>query len=630
MGSFFTIILTFLLWLPKPAACQNNDNLVSLIASHYYSIDETAGPTFVTFDPLRANPYSAQGLLLASNTSSYFHFILSASTLEPFLFTLPTYQAAHQNELYRIQAYIKHDDHWERLQAVDDVQASFQISPNSKELEILCIFRVGSIPILNKVAPVFLSESTYLRQKQPKAFFIGGSMGILFGMILFNLLGYLIHRQRHQLYYSAYLISGFYWLAFATGILPSQTETFLGLTIIAGSGSLFLVLFTFASLTTSESYRKLFQIGLFVGGLNGFFQILSLLGIGQFIFGIYAVPPICGSICIIVCLKAALTQRGPAISMLIGYIILFLSINAFILSQLFLKEWPDLNWLILLGFCLETILFSLAVAQKTKLIEKNIMERNQILQQKLLEEQAAGLNVQRLETNLRLQLAASIAHRVNNPLNAIQLSADSVKLNLQGLINFVQALVGEEPSSDPEVRACQDQLCDLTKEIHKPLDLLASGLSRAQYSVREIRALSGLDGGCNQLISCQELWNSLMTGLQEADSARLKKYRFLQNDFQIFGDISLLRTSLEILFHAITRDVMQGDIIISATAWDGQAWYCEIKTNLALDLAMWTAIERSMQGILKASSMSCKVHYNNEKIEVSFFEQRDRISGDVV
>lgn len=112
-------------------------------------------------------------------------------------------------------------------------------------------------------------------------------------------------------------------------------------------------------------------------------------------------------------------------------------------------------------------------------------------------------------------------------------------------------------------------------------------------------------------------------GFQEADTARLRHLHFIENDLEIFGDLSLLRMSLEILLHVLARDPLPQDITIRAKAWDGQAWSCDIQVNPAWDHAMWTAIERCMQGVLRASAMSCSVKHENEGIVISYFERRE-------
>lgn len=258
--------------------------------------------------------------------------------------------------------------------------------------------------------------------------------------------------------------------------------------------------------------------------------------------------------------------------------------------------------------------------------EQTISEQNLrfSLEKEILKEREISEKTQRFEAEIRLNMAASIAHRLNNPLNFITLGVDSVASSTLDIRRAVDALIGSEPSPDPEVLACQESFLQLWKQLDAPLSEMRSGIQRSGSLVNEIRTLSGSGGTVITEFDSFAFLNVVEHRLQENLSSEL--FTRLHFDFGIHsptlrGCQAALMSAIE-TFYSVSLSLCSGDLrsflsIVTSTQLD-----LELESQFAEDDTMFKALERCLQNIFKNSGgrLALALQGNRLHLKLSLME----------
>lgn len=378
--------------------------------------------------------------------------------------------------------------------------------------------------------------------------------GFILVMFFYNLFLYFIVRDNSYLYYITYLIL----IGLTQVSLKGYTYKYLwpdsawlthhSVVILSSLAAIAGMLFLRSFLQTRKHTPRLDR-GLDV--INAVFIlsiILSLLGMETTSFKIMQLDTIvCSFYGLFVAYRISRKGYRPAKFFLLAWSILLGGAIVFVLKDFGVIPFNRYTDHILqLASALETILLSLALADRINILKqekeeaqaRELFERRE--KQDILEKQAEVLqvkveeatqelrdkNVVMNETNKRLedtliklkatqaelvqkqkmaslgQLAAGVAHEVNNPLNIINVSLDIIERDFKELQNCMDQFRSIELSSrDLHERLAaahryteeEAEYGELLKEVEKAMERARRGVTRTAEIAQELRTFSRID-----------------------------------------------------------------------------------------------------------------------------------------
>ncbi len=239
-------------------------------------------------------------------------------------------------------------------------------------------------------------------------------------------------------------------------------------------------------------------------------------------------------------LLRAFFRKQPDIHIaLFGYSLLF-GVLVWDIVFVFILSWVDLQ-AVPFGVSMFFIVQSYLIMIRTERMAqaaRELAEQNADIQKNLL-----------FETEERLILAATVAHNINNPLNYIQTSKESLSLDLSQYNDLLHSLLGEEDPNQPDLYRVQLSVKALGLQALAAMETMDNGLKRASKAVRDIRILSGIDGNPVSDIVLEQLMTTLLQRLGEVESqlqlARIQYRSRLLKESKIIGNEALLIHALE-------------------------------------------------------------------------------------
>lgn len=371
-------------------------------------------------------------------------------------------------------------------------------------------------------APVFLvTQAEAERTVVNRAFFIGGYIGIMLVMALYNLFLFISIRDRSYILYVVSIISvtlaqasftgylGFYFLGHALWIKQNSSLIFTVSTAICAN--IFMDNFIGA--------RK--HISSFRYVINTFFALL-LLAVGINVAGArieaYGIVQLLSMLLAMYTLWVAVTVARKGVRaarfFLTAWCIFLAGIIVFVAKDWGLVPYNDLTkYMMTIGSSFEVVLLSLGLADKINVLrrekEQLILDQYQNLELKVAERtqalQESNDHLKRTQTQLVTaekmaslgQLTAGIAHEINNPINFISSSIPPLKRDLDELREVLDAYreIGKDiPAMEPVHRMEKAIDTDYTiKEVEEILAAMEQGAARTSEIVRGLRTFSRLD-----------------------------------------------------------------------------------------------------------------------------------------
>jgi hypothetical protein len=200
---------------------------------------------------------------------------------------------------------------------------------------------------------------------------MGGLVGTVAIMVLYNFGMYLFFRRIYFLYYTLYSTATMYCIAVFAGYLPWVLPHLGAGLAVAGVG---LLLFSNSALSLSSTQPRLYKISL---GLMlycvgfGFFMVL----VPQWTAIAFSMPLVL-LYCVYTSVKRALDGFRPAVYLVIGWLGLMLAALFSVMNVAFLGSKMFAN-LAPYGFAIEICFFSFAIGQKVRLSEQKALQESE-------------------------------------------------------------------------------------------------------------------------------------------------------------------------------------------------------------------------------------------------------------
>ena len=234
----------------------------------------------------------------------------------------------------------------------------------------------------------------------------------------------------------------------------------------------------------------------------------------------------------------------------------------------------------------------------------------QIQHLKLVEKRASDSERQeeilRLETKHRLSLAASVAHRINNPLNYLNLQIDQLKQCSADFNHILKALFSQDEALDPDTMIVKNQLNGISKSFDSLGLEMGLALTKAAQSIAEVRAMSGVDGCRIESISIHQVLQLMLERLQDILDPTL--YRRLTIDASnlpfdttIEGDFYILKQALEQLMLSLlfkSQAPIKASVLLSQ-----QALSINFEGAPPENSSFYEALDASLNNLLNSASL---------------------------
>lgn len=365
--------------------------------------------------------------------------------------------------------------------------------------------------------------------------FLGGYLGIMLVMALYNLFIFISTREKAYAFYVGYIILVSLTQMAFIGMLAFTA--FSGLPWLSAHSALYLTAFT--AIAAGEfmvrfiQMRDLYPRRMMVMRL---FYIVLVLGLvmdmsGRSSMAYRMIQVGAGSFALfqlVVLIQVAAKGSRPARYFLLAWISFLLGIISFILKDLGVLPFNDLTrFAMTIGSAVEVVLLSFGLADRINVLRQEkelsqakaiamaqenelfVVNQNVELERKVTERthalQETNDHLKRTQTQLVSaekmaslgQLTAGIAHEINNPLNFISSSIPPLKRDLLDLKEVLDAYrnVTKDGTGLEAVRALEERIgVDFTvNEVEEILKCMETGASRTSEIVRGLRTFSRLD-----------------------------------------------------------------------------------------------------------------------------------------
>ncbi len=225
--------------------------------------------------------------------------------------------------------------------------------------------------------------------------------------------------------------------------------------------------------------------------------------------------------------------------------------------------------------------------------------------EKVAREQEKNQKIIQLESELRFNLASSVAHHINNPLNQIGLSLDHLQTNQKSLHTTINALVGDDAEDDPEGNTIRKTLRDFLATDLELRTQIRDSLSQTSTAVSELRTLSGVDGCARAPYKLEELRRTTLNRLRELLSAKdFERFIFTiqpeDMEASFSGNLFLSKNALELLITNLL-DLSKDTLQLVVSRHSPNSLLLRYEGTLDPDPTLISALELSMSNILKPS-----------------------------
>ncbi|MCB9170191.1 MAG: GHKL domain-containing protein [Flavobacteriales bacterium] len=403
----------------------------------------------------------------------------------------------------------------------------------------------ASLPVLLRVQsnkqlqlPLILTtDSEFDQHRAGRNLFLGGYMGIMLVMAIYNLFVFFSFRERSYFLYVVYILFVCCTQLAFIGIGPFYL--WAGSVWISSKASLILTLLT--AMAASEFIRSFLRTKEYIPKIDGtipYFYGLFLLNIAIYLF----VSPTTGyKVAQLISGMFAFTLLGMIIAvwrkgvrqagfMLLAWSAFLTGTMVFVMKDMGILPYNSITiYTMPVGSAIEGVLLSFGLADRINILrrekersqadalrisrenERIIREQNVILDQKVkertLELQESNEHLKRTQTQLVNaekmaslgQLTAGIAHEINNPVNFITSNIPPLRRNLDEMLQILKAYrsMGPDATSD-QIAAIVDMAgeLDLDESLNELPDIIASieeGADRTTEIVRGLRNFSRLD-----------------------------------------------------------------------------------------------------------------------------------------
>lgn len=397
--------------------------------------------------------------------------------------------------------------------------------------------------------------------------------GIMLVMLLYNLVLYFTVEDRSYLLYVLFLIGvalSQLFLAGYQGVIPGWDGTsWLGLRAVHFVGifsGVTTILFVNRFLDLARKgpgYHRVFN------GLMSLYSVaLVFLLVGRLNWAFQTINFVAMAALLVVPASIHVWKQGQrsALYLLIAFTFFLLTVVMFAASQFTGNPLPFVpqsvnNFAMPVGSIVEVVLLSLALADRinqfkresakareeqlrvSQLNEKITREQNEVLERNVrerteeLEERNNRLRAALEELKLAQdqlvqseklasigQLTAGIAHELNNPINFVSSSAQSLRRDFDDVTEILRMLTEmgvDDDALQEKVQALQDRMTQLDmaftmKEIDELLTGIDDGTTRTSEIVKGLRIFSRMDGDAATEANLNDLLESTLVILRSS------------------------------------------------------------------------------------------------------------------
>ena len=417
------------------------------------------------------------------------------------------------------------------------------------------------------VLPVRIAEQRKVRaDAHQRDVIFGAYAGILLVMLLYNLFLFFSVGDRSYLHYTLYILSvggaqlslngyGQWFGLTASPWLELRQVHFFGV---------------FSGLATVLFARRFLQIKQYTPWLStvlhvytGIYVVAFLLAVGGLFVWSYNLITFCAAaIFLLIPGAVQAIRRGykPAIYFLVAWMFFIVAVVIFVLKDAGVVPFNLWTFFAMpLGNSIEVVLLSLALASKInelkretadareaqlRLAQRNeqmVKDQNQLLEarveERTLQLQTANNDLNVTLENLRSaqqqlvqseklasigQLTAGIAHELNNPINFVSSSSQSLRRDFEDVnevLASIRAIQGTPEEVVNQLEALRKRMIELDldfteKEIEELLTGIEDGAQRTAEIVRGLRIFSRMDGDAFIEADLNDLMNSTLVILR--------------------------------------------------------------------------------------------------------------------
>jgi two-component system NtrC family sensor kinase len=421
----------------------------------------------------------------------------------------------------------------ERIGTHREMAFDVDLPPDSSTTILLKLISTKQlqIPVVITTLPEF-NESRSTRN-----LFIGGYLGIMMVLALYNLFVFFSIRDRSYLYYVLYILC----LCFAQMTLQGVTQAYFwsSLPWFSTKAS---VLFTLSSMLFAGSFIQHFiNTKRVTPRLDKWLKVLMIVIGGTLVLEVAGVTILAYKIAqalsgsyslfiIILAITAIRSGSREARFFLLAWAAFLIGVVAYILKDVgILPLTPITQYAMPVGSVVEGILLSFGLADRINILrrekeasqaealaasmenERIIREQNVMLESKVKERthalQESNENLKQTQSQLVNaekmaslgQLTAGIAHEINNPINFITSNVAPLRRNIADIVAVIKGYQGVEAAHAAEqlaalhARAEQIGLDESIAELDDIIASIAEGSSRTAEIVRGLRNFSRLD-----------------------------------------------------------------------------------------------------------------------------------------
>ncbi len=288
-----------------------------------------------------------------------------------------------------------------------------------------------------------------------------------------------------------------------------------------------------------------------------------------------------------------------------------------------------------LGSVFEIAILSFALADQLNILRKqlSLALEDQIaharLQEKITHERERHERNLRFQSEQRLNLASAVAHRINNPLNYISLGRSDIEVHLDKLQLLVGSLLGESPSSDPEVAAVQQRFAEITGGLASGLNLIHSGVEKVSTTVKEVKILSGVERIALEMLRIDAIWNMSLERLREIFEPQ--QYARIEVQWQdgveeesLICNRFVLKSALEILVVTLLPKTKGTLSLVNGKSAD-VPWTLSCDVDLNADPALLEALQFNLNNLLNLAQLQCECALSGEKTLVRISQVKKSI-----
>ena len=423
--------------------------------------------------------------------------------------------------------------------------------------------------------PLRIADRGTLRQWSFKRdVFFSFYAGIMLVMLLYNLVLYFTVQDRSYLLYVLFLVgvagaqlflAGYQWVL--PGWNPNSWLGIRSVHLIGMFSGVSTILFVNQFLDLARRaprYHRVFN------GLMSFYLIAGgCLLVGKLNWAYQVINLVAMAALLVIPASVHVLRQGhrSARFLLIAFSFFILTVVVFATSQSFAQfgggmlEQDWVKFAMPVGSIVEVVLLSIALADRinqlkrdsakareeqlriSQLNEKITREQNEVLEERVsqrteeLEERNDRLQSALEELRLAQdqlvqseklasigQLTAGIAHELNNPINFVSSSAQSLRRDFDDVAEIIQSLQswdGENEDLQEKVNALRARMTQLDleltmKEIDELLAGIDDGANRTSEIVKGLRIFSRMDGDANTEANLNDLLESTMVILRSS------------------------------------------------------------------------------------------------------------------